>query len=384
MTDAKSDDRLTRWRLVLGGGEADGTATALSGDDLAIDRVLEALYDAEPGRRGGLGASSPYVARWLGDVRQWFDTPTVRVLQRDAIARLDLEQLLVEPELLEAVEPDIHLVATLLTLARAIPEQTRATARQVVQRLVTRLTERLRPPMIEAVRGSVHRATRTRRPRPGEVDWDRTIRRNLRHYLPSHRTIVPAELIGYGHRRAALRDVFLCVDQSGSMAPSVVYAGVFGAVLASLRSLTTRLAVFDTELADLTDALHDPVDLLFGAQLGGGTDIDRALGWCQQEITRPPQTILVLITDLCEGGDRDSMLRRAAKLVSRGVQLICLLALSDTGAPAWDAENASALAALGVPTFACTPDLFPDLMAAAIRRQDLTLWAARHDITTAR
>ncbi len=379
-----SDDRMTRWRLVLGGGEADGTGAALDGDAREIDRVLEALYDAEPGRRGGLGASSPYVARWLGDIRRWFDTPTVRVMQRDAIERLDLTQLLLEPELLEAVEPDVHLVATLLTLASAIPEETRATARRVVARLVDRLMDRLRPPMIEAVRGGVHRASHARRPRPGEIDWDRTIRRNLRHYLPEQRTIVPAEFHGHSHRRAALRDVFLCVDQSGSMAPSVVYAGIFASVLASLRSLTTRLAVFDTELVDLTEVLADPVDVLFGAQLGGGTDIDRALAWCQQEITRPGQTILVLITDLFEGGDRDSMLRRAARLLRRGVQLICLLALSDSGAPAWDVDNASELAALGVPTFACTPDLFPDLMAAAVRRQDLTMWAARHDVTVVR
>jgi hypothetical protein len=213
-----------------------------------------------------------------------------------------------------------------------------------------------------------------------ELDWDRTIRANLRHYDPKRRIVVPERLIGMGRRRAALRDVVLCVDQSGSMAASVVYAGVFGAVLASLPALNTRLVVFDTSVVDLTDELSDPVELLFGTQLGGGTDINRALAYCQQIITRPAQTVLVLISDLFEGGDADQMHKRAAALVRSGATVVCLLALNDRGAPSYDHREAAILAALGIPTFACTPDLFPDLMAAAIHRRDLTAWASQHDI----
>jgi len=144
------------------------------------------------------------------------------------------------------------------------------------------------------------------------------------------------------------------------------------------------MIVFDTAVVDLTDDLQDPVDLLFGTQLGGGTDINRALAYCQQEITRPAQTILVLITDLYEGGNQQEMLRRAAELVASGVQIICLLTLSDKGTPSFDQSNAATLASLGIPSFACTPDLFPDLMAAAIQKQDVGLWAAKHDIVTVR
>ncbi len=144
------------------------------------------------------------------------------------------------------------------------------------------------------------------------------------------------------------------------------------------------MVVFDTAVVDLTDDLQDPVDLLFGTQLGGGTDINRALAYCQQVITRPTQTILVLITDLYEGGNEKEMLRRAAELVASGVQVICLLALSDQGTPGFDQGNAATLAAMGVPSFACTPDLFPDLMAAAIQHQDLGQWAAKNDIVAAR
>jgi Mg-chelatase subunit ChlD len=388
---AEEAERLRRWRLVLGAESAEQGAGqtgkgrgagGLSDFDLGMDRALEALYDSE--RSAGLGASSPKVARWLGDIRTYFPSSTVRLMQRDALERLNLTQMLLEPEMLEQVEPDVHLVATLLSLSRVMPEKTKDTARQVVRRVVEELERKLASGLVQAVRGSLNRATRTHRPRPNELDWDRTIRANLKNYLPDRGTIIAERLVGHGRKRSSLRDIVLCVDQSGSMATSVVYSGIFGAVLASLRAISTKMVVFDTEVADLTEDLQDPVDLLFGTQLGGGTDINRALTYCQQIITRPNQTILVLITDLYEGGDTPAMLRRAAEIVASGAQMICLLALSDQGAPSYDTRNAAALASMGVPSFACTPDLFADLMAAAIQRQDLTLWAAKNDIVVAR
>jgi Mg-chelatase subunit ChlD len=292
--------------------------------------------------------------------------------------------MLLEPEMLAAVEPDVHLAATLVSLKSVIPARTRETARQVVRKVVEDLERRLASPLRQAVRGSLDRAARTRRPRPNEIDWHRTIRANLRHYLPEHRTVVPETRIGHARKRGALREIILCLDQSGSMASSVVYAGVFGAVLASLPSVRTRVVAFDTAVVDLTEELHDPVELLFGVQLGGGTDINRALGYCQGLIRAPGETIVVLISDLYEGGNRGEMLRRAAALVGSGVQLVALLALDDRGAPSYDHEVAAAFAALDVPAFACTPDLFPDLMAAAIERRDLGAWAAANDVVTAR
>jgi Mg-chelatase subunit ChlD len=376
-----ADSREERWRLVLGRAAEPELDVSLNEQQLGMDRTLEALYDAN--RKGGLGASSPNVARWLGDIRSYFPASVVKVMQQDALERLNLQKMLVEPEMLDQLEPDVNLVASLLTLKGVIPARTKETARNVVRKVVEELERRLRSPLMQAVRGALQRALRTRRPRPAEVDWDRTIRKNLRHYQPALGTLVPEQLVGFARRRSALRDVILCVDQSGSMASSLVYASVFAAVLASLRSVTTRFVAFDTAVADLSAELEDPVDLLFGTQLGGGTDINLALAYCEEIATRPEQTILVLITDLFEGGDAAQMLARAAALAKRGVNLVCLLALSDDGAPAYDHENAQALAALGIPAFACTPDLFPELMSAAIQRQDLALWAARHDILTA-
>lgn len=375
------DERARRWRLILGGA-AEECSAPLSQEDLAKDRALEALYDSD--RKGGLGSSCPNVARWLGDIRQYFPTSVVQVMQKDALERLDLKQMLFEPELLQTVEPDVHLVSQLLALKNILPNKTKDTARAVVQKVVDELKSKLEQPTRQAVLGSLNRATRNRRPRHNEIDWHRTIRANLRHYQPEYRTVIPETRIGFGRRRSSLRDIVLCVDQSGSMATSVVFAGVFSAVLASLPAVSTKMVVFDTAVVDLSDKLADPVDVLFGTQLGGGTDINQALAYCQSLIRQPQETILVLISDLFEGGDAKEMLKRVATLVASGVQVIGLLALNDEGAPMFDQHHAAAFAALGIPAFACTPDLFPDLMAAAIQQQDVARWAAAQRITTTR
>ncbi len=385
MMDEK--ERLRRWRLVLGGDSEETIGCGLAGEDRGMDGVLAALYGGEKdGKNVGHGGSLPNVTRWLGDIRTYFPSPVVRVMQKDALDRLGLERMLLEPEMLDAVEPDVHLVATLMSLGRVIPEKTKESARLVVRKVVEELERRLAQETEQAVRGALNRAARTSRPRPADIDWDRTIRANLKNYLPVSGTVIPEKLVGHARKKrtAKLRDIVLCVDQSGSMATSVVYSGIFGAVLASIRAVSTRMVVYDTSVADLTEDLQDPVDLLFGAQLGGGNDTPRALAYCQGIITRPNETVMVLVTDCYEGALSGAMLERTAQIVDSGVTMICLLALSDDGAPSYDRKQAAAMASLGVPTFACTPDKFPGMMAAAIQKQDLDLWAARNDIVTAR
>ncbi|MBE9101790.1 VWA domain-containing protein [Vacuolonema iberomarrocanum] len=390
-TTPDNSERLRRWRLILGSGEADGicgnggelASNLLGADGMAMDNALTALYDSNQERRGGLEKSAPNVARWLGDIREYFPSSVVRVMQQDALERLNLHQMLLEPEMLEAVEADVHLVANLMSLNRVIPERTKETARLVVRKVVDELLRKLQNPMQQAVVGSLNRSQRNPRPRHHEIDWNRTIRANLRHYQPDYQTIIPERLIGFGRKRSALKDIILCVDQSGSMATSVVYASIFAAVLASIPAVSTRLVVFDTAVVDLTDLLQDPVDVLFGTQLGGGTDIHQALSYCQGQVRQPQETILILISDLYEGGSRDAMLKRVGSLITSGVQIVTLLALNDSGAPSFDHQNAAAFADLGSPAFACTPDQFPDLMAAAINRSDIRQWAAQQDIAIA-
>lgn len=372
------EQHLRKWRLILGSHQQEGTQLNLNDVDLKIDRTLEALYDND--RTGGLGASSPNVSRWLGDIRTFFPSTVVQVMQQDALKRLNLTQMLFEKEMLENVEADVHLVATLMTLSKVIPEKTKDTARLVVRKVVDELMKKLAEPTRQAITGSLNRSVRNNRPHYNEINWGLTILKNLKHYQPDFKTIIPERIIGYGSKRASLKDVVLCLDQSGSMGSSVVYSGIFASVMASIPSIKTKMVVFDTSVADLTEELTDPVELLFGVQLGGGTDIHAALTYCQQIITRSSDTILVLITDLEEGGNADGMRSRAAELVASGVQLIVLLALNDDGAPSFDHRHAQFMASIGVPVFACTPDKFPDLMGAALTKQDVGLWAAKENM----
>lgn len=376
-------ERMRRWKMALG----DADSSSLSERDLRLTAALSALYDSSPKTRGGLGASSPKVSRWLGDIREFFPTPLVQVIQKDAFERLNLKSLMLEPEFLATLEADVHLVADLISLRSAIPEKSKETARMVVRKVVDELLKPLEHKTVETVSGALNRSQRTRRPRHADIDWTRTIAANLRHYQPTHRTIVPETLIGRARRartRANLDHVTLCVDQSGSMASSVVYSSIFAAVLASLPGIETQLICFDTAILDLTEQLRDPVEVLFGVQLGGGTDIDSALAYCAQRIEHPAQTHLILISDLYEGGNAESMLARVAALKRSGVNLIVLLALSDDGHPACNSDHASAIAAMDCPVFGCTPDQFPDLMAVALLRQDIHQWAASRDIALVR
>ena len=373
---------LNRWRLILGSDAEASCGGGLDAAEIRMDKALAALYD-NPGeggsRRGGLGASAPKVSAWLGDIREYFPQSVVQIMQKDAVERLNLTALLTEKEMLENITPDVHLVATLMSLSRVIPEKNKALARQIVQKVVDELMQKLQTPTQQAVQGALNRSIRTRNPRHNEIDWHRTIQKNLKNYQPEYQSIIPEVRIGYGRKRKrAVRDLILCLDQSGSMGTSVIYSGIFGAVLASLPTLQTRMIVFDTSVVDLSEQISDPVELLFGVQLGGGTDNDRALAYCQSLITRPADTTLVLVTDLEEGGNAQRMRQRMAELVASGVQFIVLLALNDDGAPFYDKSHSEYLASLGVPAFACTPDHFPHLMAAARNKQDLSLWVAEN------
>ena len=389
--EKQNNNQLERWRLILGGGNADGTGIALPEELEQMDAALTALYDFERNQKfdydtvkdkGGSGKSDPGVARWLGDIRKYFPVSVVNVLQNDAMRHPELKKKMIfEPEILEKTEADVHLVATLMELGKLIPSKTKDTARRVVQKVVDDLMQKLEQKTISAISGAINRSARNNRPKYNEMNWGATIRKNLKHYQPEFKTIIPETRIGYGRKsRRSMKDIILCIDQSGSMGTSVVYSGIFGAVLASIPNVHTRMVVFDTQVADLTEDLKDPVDLLFGVQLGGGTDINLALKYCQEQVSRPDDTIMVLITDLYEGGNVEEMHTRAIELVESGVQVICLLALNDQGSPAYDHNNASRFAKIGIPVFACTPDMFPDLMAAAVRKQDLHQWAGDQDI----
>lgn len=408
-THNSNDERLRRWRLMLGEGQ-----TSLSGRDAEMDALLAKLYGrgrkgkrgrgrgnglgsgqngqgqgqgagqggmSGGGRMGSMEASMPNVSDWLGDIREYFPETVVQVMQQDLIDQIGLRAFLSEPDVLEQIQPDVNLVATLMMLKDAIPNDTKHTARILVKKVVDELMRRLENPMRQAIQGAINRARRKRNPKHKEIDWPRTVRANLKHYQPEYKTVIPELLVGFGrHKRQSQHHIIICIDQSGSMAPSMVYSSIFGAVMASIPALKTSMVLFDTSVVDITPQLSDPVDVLFGTMLGGGTDINRAVGYCQTLIERPDDTIMILITDLYEGGSHHHLLQRVESIVNSGVQLVTLLALSDSGTPSYDSHMAADFAERGVVSFACTPDLFPELMAATINRRDLGSWAAQNEI----
>jgi hypothetical protein len=391
MSTTVDPEQLRRWRLVLGrdveselGAMQEGSFQ-LDDEGLAIDEALAAIYDETEGegvlssRGAGRGPSSPRLAKWLGDVRTFFREDVVSVIQQDAIERRGLTQLLFEPETLASVQPNVGLVGTLLALKNQIPERTKETARQLVRQVVDEVRKRLEEQVRQAVTGALNRRAHSPIPNASSIDWKWTIGRNLKNFRPELGRLVPERVWFFSRaQRTKNWTVIVDMDQSGSMASSVVYGAIFGAIFASLPALETRVVVFDTQVVDLTEQCgDDPVDMLFGVQLGGGTDIEKSVAYCQQFVHDPARTLFFLITDLFEGGNEARLVRRLEEMVASGVRVMCLLALSDEGSPAYDDRLAKKLVALGIPCFACTPSLLPELLEGALRGQDLTSLAAR-------
>lgn len=384
-------EQLRRWRLILGKDSQDSLsgmcngALDLSTDQALMDEALAAIYDetaeeAEKGPRGaGLGASAPRLAKWLGDIRTYFKEDVVTVIQQDAIERKGMDQLLFEPEMLKNVQPNVQLVGTLMSLRGRIPERTKETARMVVRAVVEKIKLQLEQKIRQAVMGALNRNEHSPIPHVSSIDWKWTIGRNLKNYNTDLKRLIPERVYFYSRaQKSNTWTVIVDMDQSGSMADSVVYGAVCGSIFASLPALDTRVVAFDTEVVDLTEKCGgDPVDMLFGVQLGGGTDINKSVAYCEQFITDPRRTLFILITDLFEGGNQAQLVRRMGEMAASGVRAICLLALSDSGVPTFDEGLARKLASLGIPCFGCTPQKLPDLLEGALRGADLQALATR-------
>jgi hypothetical protein len=376
-------EALLRWRLALGppaeqlsaelglGTLAEAGGLGLDPRRLAdLDGALSFVYDSRP---GASGRARPYLLKWLAALRELFTHEVVALVQKDAIERRGLTQLLFEPETLPLVEKNVELVAILMSARGLVPDAARESARQIVREVVGELRRKLEPEVRTTILGALRRDRHSPLRLANNLDWRRTVGANLRGWDPVRRRLIPERLYFWANQRRRREwDVALVVDQSGSMAESVVYSSVMAAIFASLEVLRTRLLFFDTEIADVTPLLVDPVELLFAAQLGGGTDINRAVAYAQANfIERPERTLFILITDLFEGGDRTQLLGRMRQLVDSRVRTLCLLALTDGGRPSYDQQLASELDALGVPCFACTPRLLAEVVERVMKGQEL-------------
>ena len=379
--------RIKRWRLILG-VESEERFTSmnaneklgLSEEQIMMDQALAAIYNRSEaggfgqGRGAGNGPSNPKISKWLGDVRTLFEKDLVTVIQSDAIERCGLRQLIFEPELLENLEPDIGLASTLLMLKDQIPKRSKESARAFITKIVEEINKLLEADIRRAVTSAINRRPHSPIPSASALDFQLTIRRNLKNYNKELGTIVPEHFYFFDRTTTAASrqwTVILDVDQSGSMGESVIYSSIMSCILASMASIRTHIVAFDTNIVDLTEKCDDPVDLLFGFQLGGGTNIDQSVAYCQKFVENPSKTLFFLITDLEEGGNRASLMNRLKELKESGVTVVCLLAIADGGKPYYDAQMAEKVARIGIPCFACNPEMLPLLLQRALKGQEL-------------
>lgn len=354
---------------------------ALSPEQDLMDQALAAIYNYThkwqdfSGKGAGHGPSDPQITRWLGDVRTLFDKELVKVIQNDAVNRCGLKQLVLEPELLENTEPDTNLAATILMLKDQIPKRSKDSVREFIKKIVEQINQLLEQDIRRAVTAAVNKRKHSPIPSAAALDFKTTIARNLKHYDPELKTVVPEHFYFFDRTSTTAANkwtIILDIDQSGSMGESVIYSSIISCILASMSSIKTHIVAFDTNIVDLTEKSSDPVDLLFGFQLGGGTDINKSVAYCGQFIENPSKTLFFLISDLEEGGNRAALLRRIEDMKASGVTIISLLALADGGRPYCDEQMAQKIANLGIPCFACSPQLLPELLEKALKGQDLS------------
>ncbi len=371
---------LLRWRLVLG-EEAEGadasfslaTLVELAGDEgdegEALDQAMEFVYGRQKGK------SALNVPEWLSRVRRFFKDDVVALVQKDAMDRKGLTRLLFEPETLPHLEKNVDLVATLVSMRGLVPDEAKDAARQIIREVVEGLKKELETETRTAIYGALRRNAHSPLKLARNLDYRRTIRKNLRTWDQAKKRLVPETISFFANQRKQ-RDweIILLVDQSGSMAVSCVYSAIMASIFASLDVLATRLVLFNhEEVVDMTPVLTDPVEVLFTAQLGGAEDYNRALRYAEETyLKRPDKTILILLTDLFHtAGSNPEFVERMRALVESKVKTLVLLKLSDAGKPSFNHELAKELVALGVHCFGATPALLVDIMARIMRNEDI-------------
>lgn len=397
MSIAFTPEQAARWRLILGKQSEESLCSmggcALSSDQLEMDEALEAIYGGEQeeeiskdewkhktvGHHGSTkGRVKPRVAKWLDQVRNFFPKDVVVLLQHDAIERRGMKELLFEPEIMANVEPSLDLASEVLELKHMVPEKAKAAARDLVRRVVEELRKRLESRFAQAVRGSLDRNQHSPFRSMANLDWPRTIRRNLKNYNQDLKTIIP-ENISFFQRKRKQNDwnVIIAMDQSGSMHSSLIYGGIMGAILASMPAVETHVVAFNhEEVVDLTELCSDPVDLLFGVQLSGAEDYWKATSYCERFMHTPSKTLYILLADLYDTSPNESrFVKKMEYLLESGLKAVTLLAISDSGQPSFNENLANKLAKMGMPCFACIPDRLPDLLAAVLKGVPLSDFA---------
>lgn len=367
-----------RWRLILGhyADEALGNA-AFDAHDLKVERTLDYLYrreyqrrglKQEGGRHGSLDQSQLTAVNWLNQARKLFPSSTFERMQSQAIERYEISHLFNDPQALQAMEPTPALAKALLSLRGRMNEETREAVRDIIRKVVDEILRTLRPTFTNALTGRRNRFRRSPIPSSQNFDWRATIAANLKHFdRDKHRLVIETPYFNSRMQRHMPWDVILCVDQSASMSSSVMYAAVCASILAALPAVRVSLIVFDTQVVDLSHLAHDPVDVLMTVQLGGGTNIAKAMQYCEQQVQNPKRTIVTLISDFEEGGALNRLLSCVQRMHSQQITLLGLAALDDAAQPVYDTAIGQKLADRGMHVAALTPEHFAQWLAEVMR-----------------
>ncbi|GAB7041097.1 MULTISPECIES: VWA domain-containing protein [Catenuloplanes] len=370
-----TDPTLERWRLVLGEpGESVLNGEKLSGAGAARDAALDWLYGRDEGLRkrgirGGAGPSVLNTVDWLNDIARLFPKETIERLQRDAVEKYEIHDVVTNPAVLETITPNQTLLKAVLRTKHLMNPEVLRLARRIVEAVVRELMEKLRADIRTSFSGSrSRRPSRFRQAR--NFDVKRTIRDNLGHYQPGERRVLIETPYFFSRTRRHLEQwqVILLVDQSGSMTDSVIHSAVTAGCLWGLPGIKTHLVAFDTEVVDLTSEVDDPVELLMKVQLGGGTNITRAVQYGSGLIENPRRSIFVLISDFYEGGDPHHLVRLVGNLVDQGTKVFCLAALDMDANPDYDAHTAQRFANVGAAVGAMTPGELAAFVAEHVNR----------------
>jgi Mg-chelatase subunit ChlD len=374
------DEAERRWRLILGRLSDQALASGgLCAADLNRQNALDYLYNREYAKRGtvlstsgkfgGTGSSMPNVLDWLKTLPELFPDAVCELIRQDALDRYELSEILTDPNTLKSIEPNERMLASLLLLKGKMSADVLAQLKLLIRKIIDDIMQRLRPVVENTFTGRRNRFRNSNMKVANNFDWQRTISKNLRHFDPESGKLIVNRLYFNSRIKKQLPwDVILCVDQSGSMAGSVIYAAVMAGILSGLPGVNVRLVVFDTEVVDLTHYVADPVELLMTVQLGGGTDIGKALAYCEKQINNPHRTVLALVSDFYEGGSERLMLGVVKRMAESRITLLGLAALADDGSPDFDRATAEKLARCGMQVGAMSPEKFAAWLAEAIDR----------------
>ncbi len=360
-------EQARRWRLMLGRYADQNLSQAnLSTEQLKIERNLDYLYQQEYKRRGveqsknrhgGLEASQLTAINWLNQSRKLFPKSTFERMQRQAIERYQMTDLLKNPQHVKQLEPNPAVAKALLSMRGRLSADMKEAIRELIQKVVEELLQKIRTQFLQALQGRRNRFRRSHIKQAQNFDWRRTIRENLKHYQPElQKIIIQNPYFNARVQKHLPWEIVLCVDQSGSMLDSVMYAAICASILSALPAVNISLVLFDTQVVDLSHMAHDPVEVLLTIQLGGGTNIGQALQYCAKKIKQPSRSILVLISDFEEGASVQHMLNTTAELHQQGCKLLGLAALDQEANPTYDMNMAQQLQDRGMKIAAMTPE----------------------------